>query len=88
MKRVRKTVIGLDVGTTTVKAVLVSDNGDVLSVSNIGQSVSVPRPGWTEQDPRIWWKSAVSAIQKILNKSPLSHLANVSEVHPMTFRYS
>ena len=69
MKRVRKTVIGLDVGTTTVKAVLVSDNGDVLSVSNIGQSVSVPRPGWTEQDPRIWWKSSVSAIQNILNKS-------------------
>jgi len=58
-------LIGLDVGTTGVKAVAVSPAGQVLAVEEESYSLSTPRPGWAEQDPEDWWRAAQDARARL-----------------------
>ena len=59
-------VLGLDVSTTATKAVLVDEAGAVVAVGAVGYGFDVPAPGWTEQDPALWWDGAVGAIRQAL----------------------
>ena len=56
-------------GTTAVKAVLVDDLGGALAEADVEQPVSVPRPGWAEQDPDLWWRSTQSAVSAVMAAS-------------------
>jgi xylulokinase len=50
-------VVGLDVGTTGVKAIAVEPGGRVAAVAEHGYPLSTPRAGWSEQDPEDWWRA-------------------------------
>ena len=54
--------LGIDVGTSSVKAVLVDDAGAVLDSASAPLSVSRPRPGWSEQAPADWWEATNRAV--------------------------
>jgi len=56
-------LVGLDVGTTGVKALTVSAEGDVLTQVEEAYPLSTPQPGWAEQDPEDWWRAAESALE-------------------------
>jgi xylulokinase len=58
-------LVGLDVGTTGVKALTVSPEGDVLAQIEEAYPLSTPQPGWAEQDPEDWWRAAESALGKL-----------------------
>jgi xylulokinase len=47
-------LVGLDVGTSGVKALALSDNGEVIRRAEHSYPLSTPRPGWSEQDPDDW----------------------------------
>lgn len=53
-------VIGLDLGTSGVKAVLLDRDGAVRASASRPLTVSRPRPRWSEQAPRDWWDAARS----------------------------
>ena len=55
-------LVGLDVGTTGVKAVAVSTTGEVLARAERGYPLSTPQPGWCEQDPEDWWAATQAAL--------------------------
>src|SRR5215218_7207936 len=55
-------LVGLDVGTTGVKALAVSTGGEVLARAERGYPLSTPRPGWAEQDPEDWWRATEAAL--------------------------
>jgi xylulokinase len=55
-------LVGLDVGTTGVKALALSPRGEVLARAERSYPLSTPRPGWTEQDPEDWWRGAQAAL--------------------------
>jgi xylulokinase len=55
-------LVGLDVGTTGVKAVAISPRGDVLARAEEGYGLSTPRAGWVEQDPEDWWRASEAAL--------------------------
>ena len=55
--------LGIDVGTTAVKALVVDETGTVVGEAESPLEVSVPRPGWAEQDPADWWQGVVSAVR-------------------------
>jgi len=55
-------LVGLDVGTTGVKAVAVTATGEVLARAERGYPLSTPHPGWSEQDPEDWWDAAQAAL--------------------------
>ncbi len=55
-------LVGLDVGTTGVKAVAVSPEGEVLARAEEPYPLSTPQPGWAEQDPEDWWRASERAL--------------------------
>jgi xylulokinase len=58
-------LIGLDVGTTGVKAVAISDSGEVLARAEEEYPLSMPQPGWAEQDPEDWWAASERALAAV-----------------------
>ena len=59
-------VLGIDVSTTATKAVLIDEAGAVVGVASAEYPFETPRPLWSEQDPRLWWDGAMSAIAGVL----------------------
>jgi xylulokinase len=62
---VTDTLVGLDVGTTGVKALAISPTGDVVASAEEGYDLSTPRPGWSEQDPDDWLRASESALERL-----------------------
>ena len=58
-------LVGLDVGTTGVKALRISADGEVLSRAEEEYPLSTPQPGWAEQDPEDWWRAADAALAQV-----------------------
>jgi len=57
-------LVGLDVGTTSVKGIAVDQTGAVVHVAERGYPLSTPRPGWSEQDPELWWRAAAEVLDE------------------------
>jgi xylulokinase len=62
--------LGLDVGTSGVKAILVATTGDVVAAAVSPLALSTPRPGWAEQDPDDWWTASITAIRGVMAQRP------------------
>ena len=58
--------IGIDVGTSSIKVVAVDPDGKLLAVASSPMTVSVDRPGWSEQQPEEWWAGTCSSIRQVL----------------------
>jgi xylulokinase len=58
-------VVGLDVGTSSVKGLAIDDDGAVVGVSERGYPLSTPRPGWSEQDPEDWWRATAEVLDEL-----------------------
>ena len=58
-------LVGIDVGTSGVKALALSPTGDVLARAEKEYPLSTPQPGWAEQDPEDWWAAAQSALDEL-----------------------
>ena len=54
--------LGIDIGTSSVKAVLVDDGGSLVGQASDGLVVSRPQPGFSEQDSESWWLATVNAV--------------------------
>src|SRR5918999_3500497 len=58
-----RALIGLDIGTTAVKALAVDEEeGAILARAEVGYPLSTPRPDWAEQDPADWWRATEQAL--------------------------
>jgi xylulokinase len=62
--------IGVDIGTSSSKGVLVNGSGDVLSQAVRSHEVSRPHPGWVEMDARIWWEECVAIVIDLVVAAP------------------
>jgi xylulokinase len=58
-------LVGLDVGTSGVKALAVAPDGEVLGTAEVGYPLSTPRPGWSEQNPEDWWRATKEAFDSL-----------------------
>ncbi len=65
-------LLGLDIGTTGVKAVLIDARGRVLTSGADTYPLHTPQPLWAEQNPLDWWRATVSAIQQVLSESGIA----------------
>ena len=57
--------VGLDVGTSGLKALAVSEDGEVVGSAEVEYGLSTPKPGWAEQDPEDWWRAAQEALEQL-----------------------
>ena len=64
-----KYLIGLDVGTSGAKCIMIDQNGKVVASSTQEYPLSTPRPGWAEQNPADWWDGVVRGLKVILEKA-------------------
>lgn len=55
-------VIGIDVGTSSVKGVAVDEAGAVIAEAERPLPISRPHPGWSEQDPEDWWAATEAVL--------------------------
>ncbi len=55
-------LVGIDVGTSGVKALALSESGEILARAERDYPLSTPRPGWAEQDPDDWARAADAAL--------------------------
>jgi xylulokinase len=60
--------LGLDIGTSATKALLLEESGRIVSTASVEHPISRPREGWSEQHPADWWKSTVAAARKALEQ--------------------
>jgi xylulokinase len=58
-------LVGLDVGTTGVKALAITPDGDVVASAEEAYGLSSPQPGWAEQDPEDWWRASERALARL-----------------------
>jgi len=56
------TLIGLDIGTTAVKGIAISPDGELLASATEEYPLSTPHPGWSEQDPDDWWRATQACL--------------------------
>ena len=65
-------VIGIDLGTQSLKAVVVDDDMRLRGESSVPYQPSFPAPGWAEQDPVLWLQALKPAIGRALAKAGLA----------------
>ena len=68
--------LGLDIGTSGVKAILLSDNGEVVAQATASLPISRPQPLWSEQNPEDWWVATNIAVDRL----PLEHRSKVQAI--------
>jgi len=57
--------LGIDIGTSSVKAVIVDAVGVLAAQASAALDVSRPAPGYSEQDPEAWWQGTVNAVRAL-----------------------
>ncbi len=65
-------LLGIDVSTTGVKALVIDQAGGVAASATTDQPLSTPRPLWSEQDPADWWRGTVASIHGALRQAQLT----------------
>ena len=66
--------LGIDLGTSSVKVVLINDAGEVLQTASSPLEVYRPHPLWSEQEPREWWLATLKALSALKAKRPFDGL--------------
>jgi xylulokinase len=72
-----ETIIAADIGTSSLKAALVTSSGEVLATARHGYPTHVTPAGWTEQDPRDWLKALSEALRDLAAKHSLSDAGGI-----------
>ena len=64
-------LIGIDVGTSSTKAILIDENGKVMLTESEKYPMYQPHNGWAEQKPEDWKKAAFTVIKRLVKNSKL-----------------
>ncbi|SCP98441.1 xylulokinase [Anaerobium acetethylicum] len=75
------TILGIDIGTSSAKAMLLDIEKGVIDTVSEGYDVSIPEPDCAEQDPRIWWDAVVNILGNLRDK----HSAEFSQIKSIGF---
>jgi xylulokinase len=65
----QKFLIGIDVGTTSLKTILVNSEGKIINQASQEYPTSYPYPDWAQQNPEDWWKAACMTLKKVIINS-------------------
>ncbi|MGC9316652.1 MAG: xylulokinase [Armatimonadota bacterium] len=62
-------LLGIDVGTTSTRALLIDEGGEVVASHATEYPLHTPRPNWAEQDPHDWWTGTVASVTAVMEQS-------------------
>lgn len=69
--------IGIDLGTSAVKLLLMEEGGKVLKTVSRDYPCAYPHPGWSEQDPALWYENTVEGLKELLKETDRSEVAGI-----------
>jgi xylulokinase len=69
--------LGIDLGTSSVKAALFDADQRLIGQASRSLEVSRPHPGWSEQDPEAWWRALEAAVDALAADHPLAGLRGI-----------
>ena len=70
--------IGVDLGTSAVKLLLMEGNGRIVNIVSREYPVCFPHPGWSEQSPEDWWRESAAGIRELTKDIDRSQVAGIS----------
>jgi xylulokinase len=70
--RMKQYLLGIDIGTSSVKALLVDTEGNIAAKTSREYPLSSPAPLWSEQDPEDWWQGTRAVIAEFFEQSSLN----------------
>ena len=70
--------IGIDLGTSSVKLLLMDGEGNIQNTVCEEYPISFPKPGWSEQNPEDWYNAVIEGIKKLTYGIDNSKLAGIS----------
>ena len=70
--------IGVDLGTSAVKLLLMDQNGQIKKIASREYALSFPHPGWSEQNPYDWFNQSVDGLKELLSECDKSEVAGIS----------
>lgn len=76
--------IGVDLGTSAVKLLLMNEKGEIQNIVSKEYPISFPKPGWSEQNPTDWWNGTVAGIRELVqdcNKNEIAGLSFGGQMH-------
>lgn len=79
--------IGADLGTSSLKLLLVNSEGEILNSVSEEYEVSFPASGWSEQNPEDWWNAFLKGFNKLtdsFDKSKIKGVAVAGQMHGLT----
>jgi xylulokinase len=79
--------IGLDVGTSGIKGILIDAHGAVVARAGAGYPLLTPRAGWTEQAPDEWWRASRAVLRELRAEAgaPIAALGLTGQMHGAVF---
>ena len=72
-----KLFIGIDLGTSAAKLLLVDGRGTIRREVTKEYPLSFPQPGWSEQDPAEWWRACTEGLRELLDGEDASLVAGI-----------
>ena len=69
--------IGIDLGTSAVKLLLMGDGGEIVRIASREYPIEFPRPGWSQQDPADWWEAVCAGIPELLEGLDASQVRGI-----------
>ncbi len=70
--------IGIDLGTSAVKLLLMSESGEILNIVSREYPIFFPKPGWSEQRPEDWYEETLKGLDELLQGQDRSEVAGLS----------
>ncbi|MCD7760403.1 MAG: xylulokinase [Clostridiales bacterium] len=70
--------IGIDLGTSAVKLLLMRGDGKIVNIVSREYPISFPHPGWSEQNPEDWMAQTIAGIQLLIQDVDRSEVAGIS----------
>lgn len=70
--------IGIDLGTSAVKLLLMEENGKIVRVTSREYPLYFPHPGWSQQNPEDWYKQSMDGLCELLDGIDKSQVAGIS----------
>ena len=70
--------IGVDLGTSAVKLLLMDENGNIQKIVSKEYPLYFPKPGWSEQRPEDWYEQSMAGMKELTNECDKSQVAGIS----------
>ena len=65
----KRYLLGMDLGTTNVKGIIMDEDGNIVASASRANELILPGPGMAEQDAGLWWEHSAAIMRELTQKA-------------------